>query len=78
MTMQRAGRTHLPTTVSPGTGHFETAASNSVPTAAAGPPPAGFGVPAACTTGTPASVVFQQAENRMHTIKAVLVSSLSG
>ncbi|GAA3599938.1 ornithine carbamoyltransferase [Kribbella ginsengisoli] len=26
----------------------------------------------------PASVVFQQAENRMHTIKAVLVSSLAG
>jgi ornithine carbamoyltransferase len=26
----------------------------------------------------PASVVFQQAENRMHTIKAVLVSSLTG
>jgi ornithine carbamoyltransferase len=27
---------------------------------------------------SPASVVFQQAENRMHTIKAVLVSSLAG
>jgi hypothetical protein len=25
---------------------------------------------------SPASIVFQQAENRMHTIKAVLVSSL--
>jgi ornithine carbamoyltransferase len=27
--------------------------------------------------GSRASVVFQQAENRMHTIKAVLVSSLA-